>query len=125
MGSGIEVFYIVCAASGFLFALFAALSGHHGHAGGHHGHLGNGGGHQGHFSARLGRAGHHGGGDHGGQGAHGGHAGQGAHSSHSGQGTHGAHGAGQQGQAQVEQGAPQGPGSESISFISPLTLAMF
>src|SRR5262249_53391301 len=111
-----------CAASGFLFALFAALSGHHGHAGGHHGHIGHGGGHHGHFSAKLARAGHHGGGAHG---AHGGHAGQGAHGSHAGQAAHGTQGTGQQGQAQIEQGAPQGSGSESVSFISPLTLAMF
>ena len=111
MGSGIEVFYIVCAASGFLFALFAALSGHHGHAGGHHGHFGHGGG-------------HYGGGTHAAHG-HSGHAAHGAHGGHGAQGAHGGHGTGQQGQAQIEQGAPQGPGAESVSFISPLTLAMF
>jgi len=112
MISGIEVFFIACAASGFFFALFAAISGHHGHAGGHHGHFGHGG-HHGHFSAKLARGGHHGGG-------------HGAHSAgHGAQGAHGAHGTGQQGQAQIDNAAGPGSGHESVSFISPLTVAMF
>lgn len=110
MGSGIEIFYIVCAASGFLFALFAAVSGHHGHSGGHHGHFGHGG-HHGHFSAKLSRAGHRGGG--------------GARGARGARGAHSANPSGQQGQAQLDQGAAQGSDVESVSFISPLTVAMF
>src|SRR5215471_535249 len=129
MGSGIEVFYVVCAASGFLFTLFAALSGHHGRAGGHHGHFGHGA-HHGHFSGRLGRAGHHGGGSgarasHGGQGARGAQGAHSAHGAHGAQAAQGAHGSGQQGQAQIEQGPQQGMGGEAVPFISPLTIAMF
>lgn len=107
MGSGIEVFYAVCAASGFIFALFAAISGHHGHGGGHHGHFGHGhgGGHHGHFFSR---AGHRGGG--GARGA---------------RGARGAHATSQQGQAQMDQTALQTSDMESVSFVSPLTLAMF
>jgi len=109
MGSGIEVFYIVCAGSGFLFTLFAALSGHHGH-GGQHGHVGHGA-HHGHFSAKIGRGGARGGGARGGaRGARG--------------GAHGARAGGHQGQVQAEQGASTQEG-ESVSFISPLTVAMF
>ena len=111
MSSGIEVFYIVCAASGFLFALFAAVSGHHGHGGGHHGH----------FSAKLARAAHRGGGARGTQGAHGhGFAAHGQASAAHGQGS-----AGQQDQAPIDQAALQTSHMQSVSFISPLTLAMF
>jgi membrane protein implicated in regulation of membrane protease activity len=38
MPTGIEIFYITCAAVGFLFTIFTALAGHHGRVGGKVGH---------------------------------------------------------------------------------------
>ncbi|HKV39962.1 MAG TPA: NfeD family protein [Blastocatellia bacterium] len=109
MISGIEVFYLVCAGAGLFFALFAAISGHHGHGGGHSNAGGHG--HGFHFGLR-GRASFRGGARAAAPGA----------SAHTGGGAHGqasaAHG-------NTSRSAEAHGDNTSVSFVSPLTAAVF